>query len=274
MTRRGNDENAVPAPTALRNKPSTSALGPPQKVGQPTNTTSATVGTKHASTAGSKPGRTTKRAALGGVTGNVSGKQDPAEDEKKPGMFPCLLFLDVNNLDHPQLTFSSVIKTEVRQPLVSRTNSANAIANNLNGRPIAPVPHRASTRPAVFPATLEAEDEMDIDRSAVVAPGNVKLETETMVEVDDEAEELEDDEEEEEEEPEWNEDWTALSPTSQAGALAMLQGVRDSFQDEVDEFDTTMVAEYADDIFAHMEAMELTVMPNPNYMDHQTEIEW
>lgn len=89
MTRRGNDENAVPAPTALRNKPSTSALGPPQKVGQPTsNTTNATVGIKHASTAGSKAGRTTKRAALGGVTGNVSGKQDPAEDEKKPGTLP------------------------------------------------------------------------------------------------------------------------------------------------------------------------------------------
>lgn len=166
-----------------------------------------------------------------------------------------------------------MIKQEVRQPLVSRTNSANAIANNLNSRPIAPVPHRAGARPAVFPATLEAEDEMDIDRSAVVAPGNVKLEAETMVE---EAEELDDDEEEEEEdeEPEWNDDWTALSPRAEAEAVVQLQVVRDTFQDEVDEFDTTMVAEYADDIFAHMEAMELTVMPNPNYMDHQTEIEW
>ena len=273
MTRRGNDENAVPAPTAaLRNKPSTSALGPPQKVGQPT---SATVGTKHASTAGSKVGRTTKRAALGGVTGNISGKQDPAEDEKKPGklLWPTLLSYPV--LDNQSLTLP-VIKQEVRQPLVSRTNSANSIANNLNGRPIAPVPHRAGARPAVFPATLEVEDEMDIDRSAVVAPANVKLEAETMVEVDDEAEELEEDEEEEEEdeEPEWNDNWTELTPGAKADALSQLQVVRDTFQDEVDEFDTTMVAEYADDIFAHMEAMELTVMPNPNYMDHQTEIEW
>jgi G2/mitotic-specific cyclin 1/2 len=126
----------------------------------------------------------------------------------------------------------------------------------------------------VFPATLETQDEMDIDRSAVVAAANVKLEAETMVEVDDEAEELDEEEEEDEEEAEWNENWTVLSPAAEAEAVSILQGVRDTFQDEVDEFDTTMVAEYADDIFAHMEAMELTVMPNPNYMDHQTEIEW
>ena len=166
-----------------------------------------------------------------------------------------------------------MVKQESRQPLVSRTNSANAIANNLNGRPIAPVPHRAAVRPATFPATLEQEDEMDIDRSAVVAQANVKLEAETMVEVDEEADE--DDEEEEEEDGfEYNEDWTALSPGAVNEAEMQLDMVRSTFQDEVDEFDTTMVAEYADDIFAHMEAMELTVMPNPNYMDHQTEIEW
>lgn len=114
---------------------------------------------------------------------------------------------------------------------------------------------------------------MDIDRSAVVAQANVKLEAETMVEVDEEADE--DDEEEEEEDGfEYNEDWTALSPGAVNEAEMQLDMVRSTFQDEVDEFDTTMVAEYADDIFAHMEAMELTVMPNPNYMDHQTEIEW
>lgn len=116
---------------------------------------------------------------------------------------------------------------------------------------------------------------MDIDRSTVVGSksNQVKLEVDTEV---DEAEEDEEDEEEgdEEEESEVNDDWTVLSPRSMADAEQTLQAVREEFHDEVDQFDTTMVAEYADDIFAHMEQLELEVMPNPNYMEHQTEIEW
>ncbi len=38
--------------------------------------------------------------------------------------------------------------------------------------------------------------------------------------------------------------------------------------------DTTMVAEYAEDIFGYMARCERNTMPNPNYMDFQSEIQW
>ncbi|EAU85496.2 cyclin [Coprinopsis cinerea okayama7 len=50
--------------------------------------------------------------------------------------------------------------------------------------------------------------------------------------------------------------------------------VRERFEDEVDMYDTTMVSEYADEIFKYMEEMEDEIMPNPDYMDGQNEITW
>lgn len=38
--------------------------------------------------------------------------------------------------------------------------------------------------------------------------------------------------------------------------------------------DTSMVAEYADDIFSYMSECERNTMPNPRYMEFQTEIQW
>ena len=79
---------------------------------------------------------------------------------------------------------------------------------------------------------------------------------------------------EEEEEEEDDDDWLRMSEEDALQAEEQLAMVRSTFKDDVDMFDTTMVAEYADDIFQHMEELEGTVMPNPRYMDFQTEIEW
>jgi hypothetical protein len=79
---------------------------------------------------------------------------------------------------------------------------------------------------------------------------------------------------EEEEEEEDDEDWLRMTEEESLEAAQQLHQVRSTFQDEVDLYDTTMVAEYADDIFQHMEALEESVMPNPKYMNFQTEIEW
>ncbi|KDN53413.1 A/B/D/E cyclin [Tilletiaria anomala UBC 951] len=38
--------------------------------------------------------------------------------------------------------------------------------------------------------------------------------------------------------------------------------------------DTTMVAEYSEEIFAYMSECEMSTMAKPNYMDFQTEIQW
>lgn len=71
-----------------------------------------------------------------------------------------------------------------------------------------------------------------------------------------------------------DEDWLRMSPEEELSARQELAAVKDTFQDDIDMFDTTMVAEYADEIFAHMEEMELATMPNPRYMDFQSEVEW
>ncbi|KAH7033213.1 cyclin-like protein [Microdochium trichocladiopsis] len=47
-------------------------------------------------------------------------------------------------------------------------------------------------------------------------------------------------------------------------------------KEEEDEecWDVSMVAEYGDDIFAYCRELELQMLPNANYMDTQTEIQW
>ena len=43
---------------------------------------------------------------------------------------------------------------------------------------------------------------------------------------------------------------------------------------EDEQWDTSMVAEYGDEIFGYMKALEQKLMPNPRYMDQQQEIQW
>jgi hypothetical protein len=104
--------------------------------------------------------------------------------------------------------------------------------------------------------------EMDLDR--------VGRQPKKDKEIDSDDEE----EEEEEEEEEDDDDWLRMSEGDMIRNDIELADVKSRFEDEVDMFDTTMVAEYAEDIFKHMEELELSVMPNPRYMDFQTEIEW
>ena len=89
------------------------------------------------------------------------------------------------------------------------------------------------------------------------------------------------------------EDWIAangLAEVREKGRI--LHGVADDFEEHLDYYDTTMVAEYSEEIFAYMSQLEVSrsfrflsatiltlcsqdqAMPNPRYMDHQTEIEW
>jgi G2/mitotic-specific cyclin 1/2 len=131
--------------------------------------------------------------------------------------------------------------------------------------------------PTVAPGDEDEYDEMDVDRTAIANAADVKLDDDQLLDVEsgNEEEEEEDEEEEAAELDDYDEEnWTILPPAETARAMEELASVKAHFEDEVDMFDTTMVAEYADDIFAHMETMELAVMPNPKYMDFQTEIEW
>lgn len=59
-----------------------------------------------------------------------------------------------------------------------------------------------------------------------------------------------------------------------ADAKAWVEANRtpDDIEDEL--WDTSMVAEYGDDIFEYMREMETRMTPNPYYMEQQTEIQW
>lgn len=76
MTRRGNDENAVPAQVVARTKSAATSLGPPQKVAQPT-----AGAVKKAAPGGKVSGA--KRTALGGVVNNTTNVKE--ELDEKPG---------------------------------------------------------------------------------------------------------------------------------------------------------------------------------------------
>ncbi|BEI89761.1 uncharacterized protein CcaverHIS019_0211230 [Cutaneotrichosporon cavernicola] len=147
-----------------------------------------------------------------------------------------------------------------RQPLANRSQVHNVYPSNT--RPIAPVPAR--TRPDRATAVGDRGDfmaGMDVDHGIML---DEAFETD-----DDTVRAMSDDELDMEEE-----DWTRLSTEEAINADNEIDRIRLHFEDDIDEFDTTMVAEYADEIFKHMEIMEGLVMPNPNYMAFQTETDW
>ncbi|KAF8523253.1 cyclin-like protein [Gautieria morchelliformis] len=55
---------------------------------------------------------------------------------------------------------------------------------------------------------------------------------------------------------------------------AEIQRIRDQFADDVDEYDTTLVSEYSDEIFEYMARLEEESMPGERYVDGQGEINW
>jgi G2/mitotic-specific cyclin 3/4 len=57
-------------------------------------------------------------------------------------------------------------------------------------------------------------------------------------------------------------------------AKAFVEATRTDYEMEEDIWDVSMVAEYGEDIFEYMRVLEDRLLPNPHYMDNQTEIQW
>lgn len=197
-----------------------------------------------------------------GVSSNLQKEDHPLEKSGESTLSPSYVLV---------LTLTGkVVKAEPRQPLASRTNG-----NGTQTRPIAPVPSRSKpvavyANPDLLPAHVEEEEmvsEMDVDATRL----DTIVHMDAQFDDQDSTGEMSDEEEEEEDD---EEDWVKLPEEDAIKAHDELQLIRSTFQDDVDMFDTTMVAEYADDIFRHMEQLERETMPNPRYMDFQTEIEW
>ena len=160
--------------------------------------------------------------------------------------------------------------TTQRQPLSNRSQTFD----NTRGTATTRATRAAAAQVFAQPETVEVE---------VVSRETARIDLESKnVIVEDEYEDDDktigggrsDDMDEDEDDEFDDEDWLRMSPEEELAARQELMVVKDTFQDDIDMFDTTMVAEYADEIFAHMEEMELATMPNPRYMDFQSEVEW
>ncbi|KAH9928629.1 cyclin-like protein [Fomitopsis serialis] len=68
--------------------------------------------------------------------------------------------------------------------------------------------------------------------------------------------------------------WPEISTERALRYQREIDQIKHIYKEPVDEFDTTMVSEYAEDIFDYMNELEDDVLPNPEYMEGQTEINW
>ncbi|KAF3031531.1 hypothetical protein E8E11_001574 [Didymella keratinophila] len=67
---------------------------------------------------------------------------------------------------------------------------------------------------------------------------------------------------------------TAKTQCELESARQFVESTRSEEDVEDEQWDTSMVAEYGDEIFEYMHSLEEKMKPNPNYMDHQAEIQW
>ncbi|KAL6721539.1 B-type cyclin [Lecanora helva] len=59
-----------------------------------------------------------------------------------------------------------------------------------------------------------------------------------------------------------------------AAARELIEGSKTIEELEDEAWDTTMVAEYGEEIFHYMRGLEIKMLPNAHYMDNQAEIQW
>ena len=140
------------------------------------------------------------------------------------------------------------------------------------------------------PDAMDVEEVKPAPEPIVIEPEPSLDEVEAMVDVDDYAEEAEV-EAAAVDEPRGPRIWPEVGTARAHKFHAEVERIRETFQDEIDPLDTTMVSEYADDIFEYMQELEVgspvdigqrhishriqeDCMPNPDYMDGQSDINW
>jgi hypothetical protein len=142
--------------------------------------------------------------------------------------------------------------------LAQHAAAARTLSCNENDRPaIAPLPKRGPLRrtqtEVIAPAPVDYE--MEVEQAITVDTEIEDTPVESLPSpVVDETYDEEDTMDADEYDPQ---DWLYLSPERLARSEAQVNTIRETFKDEVDEWDTTMVSEYADEIFAYMESMEV-----------------
>ncbi|KAF2817740.1 uncharacterized protein BDZ99DRAFT_484499 [Mytilinidion resinicola] len=67
---------------------------------------------------------------------------------------------------------------------------------------------------------------------------------------------------------------TAKTQRELDAAKHFVESMKTPEEVEDEQWDTSMVAEYGEEIFEYMHSLEERMKPNPSYMDHQAEIQW
>ncbi|KAF7330516.1 Cyclin N-terminal domain-containing protein [Mycena venus] len=180
-------------------------------------------------------------------------------------------------------------RSQVAPPVTTNAVTAR-VPPSRSARQTIPVLSRRPVR--VEPPPVTAEDEGDddqLEQEEERMPMDVEddevapLESEPAEEEEPE-EDMDDSEEDQLEELELPEDtekvakrprvWPDVSTERRLQYQKEVQAIRETFQDDVDIYDTNMVSEYAEDIFEYMNDLEEKMMPSADYMTHQNEITW
>ncbi|XP_006459343.1 hypothetical protein AGABI2DRAFT_134807 [Agaricus bisporus var. bisporus H97] len=114
---------------------------------------------------------------------------------------------------------------------------------------------------------MDVEEDLDDQQDDEVEANEREVEDMIGVEQSDEEEQLA-------EKPKSPRIWPEIGTERARRYAKELQTIRETFHDEVDTYDTTMVSEYAEDIFEYMCDLEEESMPQPDYMINQSEITW
>lgn len=207
-----------------------------------------------------------KRAALGDVS-NVT-KAEGAEN-KKPAAKGGL----VSKAAHPTGVTKST-RPSTRPALAAKDPKRNADVR----RAAAPRAGAISVQKRKVPATTA--NTTDSTRAGSQEPSLKKVHTSEAEKRHRAEEKLEafvskrqpEPESESEPEPEPELRSAVYPEPSAAPRNGYPEGVRDLDTEDLE--DPLMVAEYANDIFEYLYDLEVKTIPNPNYMDHQDELEW
>lgn len=134
--------------------------------------------------------------------------------------------------------------------------------------------------PVVLTHNGEETDDMEVEEVKPTEPIVIDSEPEhSSKEVEEMVQVLEDEDDEcdqQEQVPEARQPrvWPELGTARRQRYQTEIEKIRETFHDEIDPEDTTMVSEYADEIFEYMQELEEDCMPKPDYMNGQSEINW
>lgn len=205
-------------------------------------------------------GATRKRAALGDVS-NVTTKIEVSEGKKVTATKTAVSKAPANRV---QKTTTATTTRSSRLPLGPKEGNATKKTTKASGPGEIGSKRKATSAPVSKKNTPEAEPvrkkllttaEKEKENRGRVKGKTVQPEPEPEAEPASEVEEK-----------------AEVDPVLVPGEVFYPEGVTNL--DDEDHDDPLMVAEYAHEIFDYLLKLEPNSLPNPDYMDHQDELEW